>query len=97
MIGFEPAHNGKGTDFRLAATLPTELSMLTTKSLQKHTWLLNMPPKCFEFNVYKQANVNIAIRSWANNTILVYAENQVNFVWHGSNVFRANSLTSNAD
>ena len=25
-----------------------------------------MPPKCFDCNVYKEANVNIAIRSWEN-------------------------------
>ena len=25
-----------------------------------------MEPKCFEFNLYKQANVNIATRSWTN-------------------------------
>ena len=31
-MGFEPAHNGKGMDFLLAAILPTELSMQTTNS-----------------------------------------------------------------
>ena len=64
LMGFEPAHNGNRMDFLLAVTLPTELSMLTTY----HIWLLNMPPKCFDFNVYKQAHVNIhvAIRSWEN-------------------------------
>ena len=54
-------------DFLLAATIPTELSTLTTNSFQNNTRLLNMPPTCFDFIdfiVYKQANVNIAIRSW---------------------------------
>ena len=34
---FEPAHNGKIFDFLLAATLPTELSILTTNDFQNHT------------------------------------------------------------
>ena len=42
---------------------------LTTNSFQNHTLLLNMPPKCFDFNDYKQANVNTVIRSWQNYNI----------------------------
>ena len=61
LMGFVPAPIGKIMDFLLVANLPTELSMLKTNSFQNHNWLLNMPPKCFNFNVYKQANVNIAI------------------------------------
>ena len=49
-------------DYLLVAALPTELSMLKTNVYQNHISLLNMPSKRFDFNVYKQANVNIAIR-----------------------------------
>ena len=66
LMRFEPAHNGTRMDILLVATLPPELSMLTTNSFQNHTLLLNMPSKCFDFNVYKHANVNIAIRFWEN-------------------------------
>ena len=59
-MGFEPVHTGKSMGLLLAATLLTNLSILTTNGFQNHTWLLNMP----YFNVYKQANVNIVIRSW---------------------------------
>ena len=52
-MGIKPAQSGQRF-FLLAAILPTELSMLTTNSFQNHTWFLNMPPKCFDFNVYKQ-------------------------------------------
>ena len=37
LMVFEPAINGKRMDFLLAATLPNELSMLTTKSFRNHT------------------------------------------------------------
>ena len=37
-------------------------AMLTTNSFQNHTCLLNMPSTCFDFNVYKQTNVNIVIK-----------------------------------
>ena len=37
LIGFEPAHNGKRMDFLLAATLPTELYMLTQQIVFKTT------------------------------------------------------------
>ena len=45
---------------------------LTTNSFQNQTWLLNMPPKCFGFNDYKQANVNTVIRSWQNYNISLW-------------------------
>ena len=32
LIAFKPEHNGKTMDFPLAATLPTEISMLTTNT-----------------------------------------------------------------
>ena len=57
LMGFKPAHNGKRMDFLLAATLPTELSMLIANIFQNYTCHLNMPPKCFDFNVYKQAKL----------------------------------------
>ena len=50
--------------FLLPGTLPTELYKLISNSFQNYTWLLNMPAYCFGFNVYKQANVNMVIRSW---------------------------------
>ena len=37
LMGFEPAHNGKRMDLLLAATLPTELSILITITFQNHT------------------------------------------------------------
>ena len=37
LMEFEPAPNGNIMDFMLAATLSTELSMLTTNSFQNHT------------------------------------------------------------
>ena len=47
--------------------LLSELSILKTNIfIQNHTLLLNMPLKCFGFNLYKQASVNIVIRSWQN-------------------------------
>ena len=55
--------------FLPAATLSTELSILTTKTFQNHTFPLNMPPKCFDFNVYKQTNVNIVITFWQHYNI----------------------------
>ena len=55
LTGFEPVHNGKRMDCLLAATLPTELSKLTTNNFQNHTWLLNMQPKYFDFNVFLQS------------------------------------------
>ena len=64
-------------DFLMPTTLPTALYKLISKSFQNYTCLLNMPSKqytciffrdmpalCFDFNVYKQANVNMVIRSW---------------------------------
>ena len=67
LMGLEPGHNGKRMDLLLVATLPTELPILTTNTFQNHTCLLNMPPKCFYFYGYKQADVNIVIRSsWQN-------------------------------
>ena len=58
LVGFEPAHNGKRMDFSLAASLPDELSMLKRNCFQNSpTSFLTMPPKCFDFNVYKQTNV----------------------------------------
>ena len=66
LLGFEPAHNGKRIDFSLAASPPDELCMLTRNCFQNsQTSFLTMPPKCFDFNVYKQTNVNIATRAWA--------------------------------
>ena len=50
-------------DLLLAATLPTELSMLRTNSFQNNISLLKMETKCMVCIVYKQTNVNIAIRS----------------------------------
>ena len=37
LIGFEPMHNGKRIDLLLSTTLPTELSILTTNSIQNRT------------------------------------------------------------
>ena len=45
---------------------------------------MNMPPKCFEFNVYKQANVNIVIRLWqnySNNTLEIDVDGYQNTVF----------------
>ena len=68
LVGFEPAHNGKIMDFSLAASLLDEISMLTRNCLQNsQTSFLTMPPKCFDFTLYKQTNVNIATRAWASN------------------------------
>ena len=36
-MGFEPGHTGKRMDLLLAATLLTDLSILTTNSFQNHT------------------------------------------------------------
>ena len=66
---FKPGHDGKRMDLQLAATQPTELSIRTTNSFQKrHLTSEYAIPKCIDFNVYKQANVNIVIRSWQNYT-----------------------------
>ena len=52
------------------APQPIELSMLTTKAFQKSlASFLTMPHKYFDFNVYKQANVNMATRAWASYII----------------------------
>ena len=48
----------------LPATLPSELYKMISNSFKNYTCLLNMPASCFDFNVYKQANVNMVIRSW---------------------------------
>ena len=48
----------------MQGTLPTELCKPISYSFQNYTLLLNMPAWCFDFNVYKQANVNMVIRSW---------------------------------
>ena len=69
LMGFEPAHNGKNIFFfimyvLLPATLSSELYKMISNSFQNYTWLMNMPAYCFDFNVYKQANVNMVIRSW---------------------------------
>ena len=37
LMEFEPGHNGKRMDLLLAATLPTELSILATNSFHSHT------------------------------------------------------------
>ena len=37
VMEFEPAYNRKRMDFLLAATLLTELSVMTTNSFQNHT------------------------------------------------------------
>ena len=36
LMGFEPAKNGKRMDCLLEATLPTEISMLTTNNFHNH-------------------------------------------------------------
>ena len=41
----------------LPATLSSELYKMISNSFQNYTRLLNMPAYCFDFNVYKQANV----------------------------------------
>ena len=51
LMGFQPMINGKRMDFLMATTLPTELSILTTDSFQKHNWLLNMSPKYFNIMI----------------------------------------------
>ena len=40
--GFKPVHNGKRMDFLLEASLPTELSVLTTNSLKKFDYATQM-------------------------------------------------------
>ena len=37
LLEFEPVHKGKKNDFLLAATLPSELLLLTTNNFQNHT------------------------------------------------------------
>ena len=65
LMGFHPAQNGKRMDLLLVVTLHTELSILTTNSFSNpHLTSDYDIPKCFDFNVYTQANVNIVIRSW---------------------------------
>ena len=61
LMGIEPAHYGKWMYFLLPLTQPTELYKLISNSFEKYTWLLNMPAWCFDFNVYKRANVNMVI------------------------------------
>ena len=66
LAGFEPAHNGKRMDLFLATSIPIQLSKLTTNTF---SGLLTMLSKCFDFKVYKQGNVNIAIKSWTSYII----------------------------
>ena len=68
LMGSKLAHIGKGMDFQLAATLPTEQQIVF-----KPTTDYLICPNFFEFNVYKQANVNIAIRSrMLSSTIILF-------------------------
>ena len=50
----------------------------------KQSWLLNMPAYCFDFNVYKQANVNMVIRSWQHYRKVLGA---ISFLSHHDNVY----------
>ena len=63
LIGFEPAHNGKRNVCSTASDSIFWAIQDDINSFQNYTWLLNMPAYCFDFNVYKQANVNMVIRS----------------------------------
>ena len=68
----------------LPAALPSELYNMISNSFQNYTWMLNMPAYCFDFNVYKQANVNMVIRSWQNYRRFLGA---VSFLSHHDNVY----------
>ena len=54
------------------------------KHFQNYTWLLNMPAYCFDFNVYKQANVNMGIRSWQLYRRFLGA---ISFLYHHDDVY----------
>ena len=43
-----------------------------------------MPAYCFDFNVYKQANVNMVIRSWQHYKRFKGA---ISFLYHHDNVY----------
>ena len=72
LMGFEPAvMDIEWTFCWRRLYLPT-----TNRFQNSQTWLLNMPPEGFDFNVYKQTNVNITIRSWEKyNKCTVFSVN----------------------
>ena len=57
---------------------------MISNSFQNYTWMLNMPAYCFDFNVYKQANVNMVIRSWQHYRRFLGA---LSFLSHHDNVY----------
>ena len=68
----------------LPATPPSELYKMISNSFQNYTCLLNMPTYCFDFNVYKQANVNMVIRSWQHYRRFLGA---ISFLYHHDYVY----------
>ena len=68
----------------MRATLPSELYKMISNSFQNSTRLLNMPAYCFDFNVNKQANVNMVIRSWQHYRRFLGA---ISFLYHHDNVY----------
>ena len=67
----------------LPATLPSESYKMISNSFQNYTLLLNMPAYCFDFNVNKQANVNMVNRSWQHYRRFLGA---ISFLYHHDNV-----------
>ena len=84
LMGFEPAHKGKKMYVLLPATLPFELYKMISNSFLNYICLLNMPAYCFDFNVYKQAIVNMVIRSWQHYRRFSGA---ISFLYHHDNVY----------
>ena len=68
----------------LPATLPSKLYKMISNSFQNYTGLLNISPHCFDFNVYKRANVNMVIRSWQHYRRSLGA---ISFLYHHDNVY----------
>ena len=68
----------------LPAILPSELYKMISNSFQNYTWLLNMAANCFDFNVYKQANINMVNRSWQHYRRFLGA---ISFLYHNDNVY----------
>ena len=85
LMGFEPAHNGK---INVCSAASDSIFWAIQDDIKQFSKLhLNAEYAslyCFDSNVYKQANVNMVIRSWQHYRRFLGA---ISFLYHHDNVY----------
>ena len=84
LLGFELAHNGKINVCSAASDSTFWAIQDDIKQFSKLHLTASLSAYCFDFNVYKQANVNMIIRSWQYYRRVLGA---ISFLYHHDNVY----------